>query len=78
MAHRLSCDGVNYNSDNSEWQLIHTNDEVVLETKLISAVNWNFSLTEFNRKNVGIISPIKFFSSKIHGCNRYHPSSLIY
>ena len=56
----LSCDGVNYNSANSECQLIHTNDEVVLEKKLISAVNWNFSTTEFNRKNVGIISSMKF------------------
>ena len=67
MTHRLSCEGVNYNSANSEWQLIYINDEVVLETKLISAVNWNFSTTEFNRKNVGIISPIKFFHLKCMG-----------
>lgn len=61
----LSCDGVNYDSANSECQLIHTNDEVVLEAKLISAINWNFSTTEFNRKNVGIISPTKFFHLKL-------------
>lgn len=46
------CDAINYSLVELLCELIQMTDNVFYETKLNSAVNWNFSTAEFNRKNV--------------------------